>query len=133
MKKSYFRRAGQWLPIVAIACAHGLAASLHAQSSPTIDQFMSPGLPEELAAAKRADRIAWIANERGRRNVFTAVAPNFAPVQLTRFREDDGVVLTTLRISDDGAIVSFVRGSAPNNRGWVANPSSDPRGGERAI
>ena len=29
-------------------------------------------------------------------------------------------------ISDDGAIVAFVRGSAPNSEGWVANPSSDP-------
>ena len=27
----------------------------------------------------------------------------------------------------------FVRGHAPNRDGWVANPSSDPDGAERAI
>ena len=29
--------------------------------------------------------------------------------------------------------IVFVRGSAPNSEGWVANPSHDPNGGERAI
>ncbi len=133
MRQSYVRRAAQLSLVAAVSCLNVFSVELAAQSSPTIDQFMSPGLPVELVAARKSDRIAWIANERGRRNVFTAAAPNFAPVVITRFSEDDGVVLTDLRISDDGTIVSFVRGSAPNNRGWVANPSSDPRGGERAI
>jgi len=106
---------------------------LGAQSSPTIDQFLKPGLPLEIIAAKKADRIAWIATERGQRNVYTAVAPAFVPVPLTKFRKDDGVPLTQLSISDDGSIVTFVRGSDPNNRGWIANANSDPRGAERAI
>ena len=108
-------------------------ASAAAQSKPTIDQFMSPGFPSELVSADKADRVAWLAEERGRRNVFTAAAPGWKPVRLTSFMADDGVVLSDLAISDDGAIVSFVRGSAPNREGWVANPSSDPRGPERAI
>ena len=108
-------------------------ASAAAQSKPTIDQFMSPGFPSELVSARKADRIAWLAEERGRRNVFTAAAPAWQPVRLTSFMNDDGVVLSDLAIADDGAIVSFVRGSAPNREGWVANPSSDPRGPERAI
>ena len=36
--------------------------------------------------------------------------------------------MTELRISDDGSTVAFVRGSAPNGDGWVANPASDPNG-----
>ena len=108
-------------------------ATAAAQSKPTIDQFMSPGFPSELVSADKADRVAWLAEERGRRNVFTAAAPGWKPVRLTSFMADDGVVLSDLAMSDDGAIVSFVRGSAPNREGWVANPSSDPRGPERAI
>ncbi|MEO8452486.1 MAG: prolyl oligopeptidase family serine peptidase [Gemmatimonadota bacterium] len=104
-----------------------------AQTKPTIDQFMSPGFPSDLVSAKKADRIAWLADERGRRNVFTAAAPDWKPVRLTKFLGDDGIVLSDLSVSDDGAMVSFVRGSAPNTDGWVANPASDPNGPERAI
>jgi len=115
------------------ALCPALAASAAAQGKPTIDQFMSPGFPSDLVSARKADRIAWLADERGRRNVFTAAAPDWKPVRLTRFLNDDGVVLTDPSISDDGSIVVFVRGSEPNREGWIANPSSDPRGPERAI
>ncbi len=100
---------------------------------PSIAQFLKPGLPIELVAARKADRIAWIAYEEGKRNVFAAVAPNFVPVRVTAYLKEDGTELTSLRISDDGMIVVFVRGSAPNNVGWVANPTSNPDGAERAI
>src|SRR4051812_27319658 len=100
---------------------------------PSIASYLKPGLPLELVSARKADRIAWIAYEAGLRNVFTAVAPAFAPVRVTTFLKDDGTDLTTLRISDDGSSIVFVRGSAPNNQGWVANPGGDPNGAERAI
>jgi len=101
--------------------------------APTIEQYLRPGVPYELVAAKKADRIAWIAYEAGARNVYTAAAPGFRPVNLTRFTGDNGIDLTGLNISDDGAVVTFVRGHAPNRDGWVANPSSDPKGAERAV
>jgi dipeptidyl-peptidase-4 len=104
-----------------------------AQSKPTIAQFLSPGFPAELVSAKKTDRIAWIAYERGLRNIYTAAAPDFRPVRLTRFLDDDGTVLTDLSISDDGSTVVFVRGSEPNREGWIANPSSFALGAERAI
>ncbi|RPJ74653.1 MAG: hypothetical protein EHM24_05690, partial [Acidobacteria bacterium] len=43
--------------------------------APTIEQYLRPGVPYELVAAKKADRIAWIAYEAGARNVYTAAAP----------------------------------------------------------
>ena len=101
--------------------------------SPTIGQFLGAASPIELVSAKRADRIAWIAYDQGKRNVYTAAAPAFAPVRLTSYLKDDGVDLTGLRISDDGSTVVFVRGSAPNRDGWNANPSGDPDGGEEAL
>jgi dipeptidyl aminopeptidase/acylaminoacyl peptidase len=104
-----------------------------AHHQPTVAQYLKPGLPSELVSARKVDRLAWIAYEEGKRNVFTAVGPLFRPVRATSFLKDDGVDMTGVKISDDGSTIVFVRGSAPNNQGWVANPAGDPAGGERAI
>lgn len=100
---------------------------------PTIQQFLKPGFPFELVSAAGTDRIAWLAYEEGKRNVFTAAAPDFKPTRVTSFTKDDGTDLTALEISDDGRTFVFVRGSDPNRDGWSANPSSNPDGAERAI
>jgi dipeptidyl-peptidase 4 len=102
-------------------------------SAGTIDAFLAPAYPYELVAAAGADRIAWLSYERGRRNVYTAAAPAFRPLKLTRHHEDDGIDLTSLRISVDGSVVVFVRGHQPNRDGWVANPASSPAGARRTI
>ncbi len=100
---------------------------------PTIAPFLSPASPLTLASARNADRIAWMVYDRGLRNVYTAAAPDFRAVRVTNFLRDDGTDLTDVKVSDDGRIIVFVRGSAPNRFGWVANPSHDPSGAERAI
>ncbi len=115
------------------ALAMTLAAPLHAQEKPTIAQFMSPSSPLELTAARKADRVAWSTYDRGMRNVYTAAAPNFTPVRLTKFLKDNGIDVGGVSLSDDGSIAVFVRGHAPNRSGWVANPMHDPAGSERAI
>ncbi|HZS45979.1 MAG TPA: prolyl oligopeptidase family serine peptidase [Blastocatellia bacterium] len=99
----------------------------------TIEQILSPGYPFELVSAKKAERIAWISYERGMRNVYIASAPEFKPVRLTNYNEDDGVDMSTLRISDHGTVLAFVRGHTPNRDGWIANPTADPNGAERAV
>ena len=118
------------LPVLALAA---LTASPAQAQRFSIEDVLSPGYPVQLVAAKDADRIAWIEYEEGRRNVYTAAAPGFEPVRLTRYEDDDGRDLSTLRISDDGSTVVFLRGHTPNREGWVANPASDPRGAERAV
>ena len=62
-----------------------VVAPLQAQApvKATVAQFLSPSSPLTLTAAKKADRIAWMAYERGMRNVYTAAAPAFRPVKLT--------------------------------------------------
>ena len=99
----------------------------------SIEDVLSPGYPVQLVSARAADRIAWIEYEEGKRNVYTAAAPGFTPVRLTRFEDDDGRDLSNLRISDDGSTLVFLRGHTPNRQGWIANPASDPRGAERAA
>jgi len=119
--------------LAGVSLTVALATPIAAQTKPTYEQFLSPAYPSELVSAKKADRVAWIAYDRGLRNVYTAAAPDFKSVRLTKFLEDDGVILSELEISDDGSVVTFVRGSEPNRQGWLANPSSDPNGPERVV
>ncbi len=100
---------------------------------PAYQRFLSPASPLELVAAKAVDRVAWTAFEEGKRNAYTAAAPAFKPVRLTNFMTDNGMDLSGIRISDDGSTVVFIRGTAPNRDGWVANPTADPDGPERAV
>jgi len=103
------------------------------QRMPLYQQFLSNPNPLELVAARHIDRIAWTAYEEGKRNAYTAAAPSFTPVRLTSFLKDDGTDISTIRISDDGSTIVFLRGTAPNRDGWVANASASPDGAERAI
>ncbi len=125
MYSRLFRSAWPVLPLI--------PALSFAQARPTIEQFMGASSSLELVSAHRTDRVAWMSYERGMRNVYTAAAPSWTPVRLTRFLDDDGIDLTNVDISDDGSVVTFVRGSAANSVGWIANPSHNPDGGERAI
>jgi dipeptidyl aminopeptidase/acylaminoacyl peptidase len=105
----------------------------------SIRDVLSPAFPYNLVAARRADRIAWIENERGMRNVYTAAAPEFRPVRLTSVAEDDGIDLRPLQISDDGSVVIYIRGHAPGvgsrirQPEWIANPASHPEGGRLEL
>ena len=121
--------------VVAIGLTFARPPSAAPQSAdkPTIDQFLGAASPLEVAAAARTDRVAWVAYDKGRRNVYTAAAPAYTPVKLSNYPDDDGVDLTGVTISADGSTVVFVRGSARNRDGWNANPSSNPDGGEQAI
>ncbi|HVX41331.1 MAG TPA: prolyl oligopeptidase family serine peptidase [Gemmatimonadaceae bacterium] len=110
-----------------------LAGSPNFASPYTINEFLSPASPLEMTVARKADRVAWVTYERGMRNVYAAAAPDFKAVRLTKFLEDNGVDVTSVQLSDDGSIATFVRGSAQNREGWVANPSHDPNGPERAV
>src|SRR3982750_1925033 len=124
------------LAILSIAAGQPRAdmpAPARALHTPTMAQFMSAAFPLELVAAKKADRVAWISNDKGLRNVYTAAAPDFRPVRVTSFMKDDGVDTTQLSISDDGTVVAFTRGHEKNRAEWVASPEADPNGVERAI
>ena len=65
--------------VVASSLALGAAVPLAAQSKPTVAQFLSPASPIEVVAARNVDRVAWIAYEEGKRNVYTAAPPAFTP------------------------------------------------------
>jgi dipeptidyl-peptidase-4 len=100
---------------------------------PLYQRFMSPASPQEVVAARNVDRIAWVDYAEGKRNAYTAAAPQFAPVRLTNFLKDDGIMMSGVRISDDGSTVVFLRGEGPNRDGWSPNPTADPKGPEHAV
>jgi dipeptidyl-peptidase 4 len=119
--------------IAALALSLLLAPAASAQKPPTMAQFLSPGYPSSLVSAKKADRLAWVVLDAGKRNVYTAAAPDFRPVRLTAFLEDNGVDVAEPSISDDGSVIVFVRGHTLNREGWGANPTGNPDGPERAA
>ena len=64
-----------------------------AAAPPLYQQFLSPASPQELVSAKKADRIAWVDYAERKRNAYTAAAPSFAPVRLSNFLKDDGIMM----------------------------------------
>src|SRR5262245_18651630 len=76
----------------------------------TIEEVKSYPFPTELTAAASGARVAWPLDEQGRRNVWVAEGPEFAPRRLTSYTADDGQELSSLSISADGRWVVFVRG-----------------------
>ena len=103
---SSFPRSRHALLVVLPLVLAAAPAPTHAQSF-TIDDVLSPGFPLSLVSAKATDRIAWVEFERGMRNLYTAAAPDFRPVRLTDYMDDDGHDLSQAQISDDGSVVDW--------------------------
>ena len=53
-------------------------ASAPPSGPPTIDSILGAPSAIEVVAATKTDRVAWVAYERGKRNVYTAGAPTWA-------------------------------------------------------
>src|SRR5258708_36007833 len=97
----------------------------------TVEQVLSSPFPTGLTAAAQANRIAWVFNSRGERNVWVADAPAFEARQVTHYQGDDqgddGQEIAALALTPDGKTALYVRGSELNSTGNVANPASELR------
>src|SRR5258708_1739899 len=93
----------------------------------TLEQVMSSTFPTELTSAAHANRIAWVFNSKGERNVWIADAPNFAARQITHYQGDDGPDILALALTTDGKTAVYARGSELNSTGNVANPTSETK------
>jgi dipeptidyl aminopeptidase/acylaminoacyl peptidase len=98
-----------------------------------LESLLQAPFPSQLVSAAQVERLAWIANERGVRNVWTAAAPRFTPRQITSGTADDGQELSALSISRDGSTLLWVRGGHPDEAGFSQNPQSLPGGVEQEI
>ncbi len=99
----------------------------------TLKDILSTPFPYSLTASPKGDLMAWVLNQKGRRNIWIAKAPEFKPRRLTNFNEDEGQEISQLAFSPDGKIIVYVRGEGPNRQGEYPNPTSNPRGVRREI
>ncbi len=126
------------LSAATLVLALGGPGSLDAQTAArpaafSIEDVMSSAFPTDLVMAPGGERIAWIANEEGRRNVYVAAAPGFQPRRLTSYMADDGIDMTALRWTGDGRRLLFLRGHTANMDDEIANPTSDIDGATRDL
>jgi len=120
---------GGWLSPLAAASTHALE-----KDRPfSIEAVLSAPFPSQLIAAPRGDRVAWVFNAQGRRNIWAADGPDFRARQVTSYMEDDGQEISQLAFSPDASVLVYVRGGPPNREGEVPNPTSDPRGARQLI
>ncbi len=117
--------------VLSLLAALGLATPAAQSADFSLPQALAYPFVSELVSAPKADRIAWVRNVRGVRNVWVAEGPGYKPRQVTTFAEDDGQELTQLAFSPDGSVLVFVRGGDhdenwPAKGGLQPNPTSSP-------
>ncbi|MGC1264808.1 MAG: prolyl oligopeptidase family serine peptidase [Candidatus Acidiferrum sp.] len=91
----------------------------------TVEQALNYPYPYGLTAAAHGDRVAWVFDLRGARNVWVADGPDFAARQVTHYTGDNGMPIATLRLTPDGNTVVYARGSETNDKGEVADPTNN--------
>src|ERR1700739_2313548 len=111
----------------------GLAPRAWAQKGVTLEEFMSVPFPENLMAARTANRVAWTFNREGKRNIWVAEGPSFAARRLTPYLEDDGQPISDVNFSVDANTIVYVRGEGKNAAGQFPNPTSNPAGTEQSV
>jgi dipeptidyl aminopeptidase/acylaminoacyl peptidase len=120
--------------------AFALTAGMGAQGRApfTLDQLLSYPFPDNLVASPIGSTIAWVFNERGVRNIYSATGsvragatPTFTVHKVTPYGEDDGQELTYVSFSPDGKSIVYVRGG-DHGSNWPAegnlmpDPNSSP-------
>ncbi|HEY3783658.1 MAG TPA: prolyl oligopeptidase family serine peptidase [Steroidobacteraceae bacterium] len=106
-----------------------LSASVTARAERafTMTQILDYPYTSDLVAAEHEDVIAWVRNLQGVRNVWIARGPDYKPVQITHYAQDDGQELTQLTFTPDAGRVIYVRGG-DHDANWPAegNLAPDP-------
>ncbi|MGH8127877.1 MAG: prolyl oligopeptidase family serine peptidase [Gammaproteobacteria bacterium] len=108
-----------------------IAFARPSQANFTMAQVLGYPYPVTLVASKQGNRIAWVLDERGVRNIWVADGPGFKPHQVTGYTTDDGQELTQLTFSPDGKYLVYVRGGDhdanwPPPGGLQPDPDSSP-------
>ncbi len=99
----------------------------------TIEDIMKAPFPSGLISCKSRDRVAWVFNIEGKRNIWIADGPEWKPRQITHYERDNGIEISHLSFSPDGSVIVYVLGGSPNRQGEYPNPTSDPRGAKQEI
>ena len=85
---------------------------------------MSAPFVSDMTAAPAGARVAWVANDRGRRNIWVAqLGPHPSVQQITHYADDDGQEISGLAWSADGAWLAYTRGGDSE---WPERPAPNP-------
>ncbi len=119
---------------LALAVLAACSASLDAASNVTLERLLSDPFPSDLVSSSTAGRLAWVLNERGARNIWTAAPPSYTGARLTSYKDDDGQEIAEMVFTPDGESIVYVRGGdfefpARSN----PNPASLSQGVEQEI
>src|SRR5690348_3545268 len=100
----------------------------------TLEQVMSYSFPDHLVAAAKSDRVAWVFNQRGVRNIWVADAPDLRAHPITHFSTDDGQDIPALVLTPDGGTAVYVRGTELfEDSTDVTNPTSNVHGAKHEV
>jgi len=113
------------LLVAGFAFSPASPAAASTQTGFTLEQVLSYPFPLDLTSARHGDRIAWVIDQNGVRNVWVAKAPDFKPHQVTRFTQDDGQEITQLTFSPSGNTLVFVHGG-DHDANWPVKVAVDP-------
>jgi len=111
--------------ILLLSSAAGSAAAQRPPDTLSLERMLSYPFPSSLTASPSGSRIAWVFNQEGRRNIWTADAPGYTATQLTHYADDDGEELTWLSVSADGGTIIYVRGG-DHDGNWSGDGPPNP-------
>ncbi|MBL7852729.1 MAG: S9 family peptidase [Cyclobacteriaceae bacterium] len=109
-----------------------VALTWRAGAQPSVENFMSAPMASNATVSRDGKQLAWVLNDRGRRNIYLRNAQGQVRA-LTRYEYDDGQDLSQLVFSPDGSHLVFVRGGDQSREGYSPNPASSADGAEQAI
>ena len=119
-----FSSCARPLVVVTTLLASVLPPAL-AASVPRLDQLLAYPYVSGLVASQKGDRIAWVEDVRGVRNIWYAGQQERQPRKLTHATTDDGQELTQLAFSSDGGQLLYVRGG-DHDANWPAQGNLAP-------
>lgn len=98
------------------------AGAQQASQSFTVEQILSSPFPSSLTSSPSGQRLAWVFNHGGIRNIWVAEGPDFKARRLTHYDRDNGRDIAIHGFTQDGALLVF-------SRDGKFNPSPEVRGG----
>ncbi len=123
-------------PCHLLTLALGLLVSASAGAAPrekvTLEQLLGSPFPTHLVAAPSGGKVAWVFNDRGRRNLWIAEPPDYTGRALTSYAQDDGQEIAGLAWVPDGSGLCYTRGNGTHG-GETLNPRSTPKVAEQSV
>ena len=104
----------------------------------TLQQVMSAPFNSDLIAAPAKNRLAWLSNVEGRRNIWVASPTGdgngYVSRQITQYPSDDGQEISDLEWSPDAESIVYVRGGDTDDPEKLPpNPALFPQGAEQDV